>query len=132
MWIYQGKEYDPSPEDMKRYVGFVYIITHLGTGKRYVGKKLFQKKKRVVRNKKKKSVLAESDWRSYTGSSRQLNEDIESDPRIKKEILHLARTKGELSYLEMLEQIERDVLRDDSYYNSIINVRISSSHLPKE
>lgn len=126
-WTYEGREFDPA--EHPDAVGFVYLITHLGTGRRYVGKKLLKKKKKLIRKRRNKNVLVESDWREYTGSSRELNEDIERDPRVRREVLHLARSKGELSLLETREQIERDVLRDDSYYNSIINCRIHASHV---
>lgn len=36
MWTYNGNEYNETPEE---YQGFVYMITELDTGKKYIGKK---------------------------------------------------------------------------------------------
>ena len=38
MWIYKDKEV--SDEDIQGYVAFVYLITNLQSGKKYIGKKL--------------------------------------------------------------------------------------------
>ncbi|MGY8867607.1 MAG: hypothetical protein ACKVJK_18550, partial [Methylophagaceae bacterium] len=41
-----------------------------------------------------------------------------------REILHLCKAKGELSYMEAKEQFEREVLLTEEYYNGIIACRI--------
>ena len=46
-----------------------------------------------------------------------------------REILHLCTKLGELSYLEMLEQVQREVLLRDDYYNGIIQCRIHRNHV---
>lgn len=84
-------------------------------------------------NKKKIKYRAESDWKTYTGSNKVLNAEIKKSglDKIRKEILYLCRTKGEMSYYECKSQFEYDVLLDDSYYNFNIMCRIHRSHLKR-
>ena len=55
-WTYQGKEVENIPEE---YCGFVYLITNLTNGKKYVGKKLSQFKvtKKPLKGKKKQTAF---------------------------------------------------------------------------
>lgn len=111
--------------------GFVYLIENLVDGRKYVGKKLFwSKKTRQVKGKKKR-YLAESDWQSYYGSSDELKNDIVQygHQQFRRTILHLCRSKGECSYLELKEQIERNALLRDDYYNTWLSARIRRSHI---
>ena len=101
MWLYNGLEF--TEEMIGDNVGFVYIITNLSNDKQYVGKKLFVKSKRYQKNKKKKRKFVSSDWMKYTGSNEQLNEDIKKGDLIKKEIIHLCKTRGWCSYFETKE-----------------------------
>jgi hypothetical protein len=130
-WLYEGKEYDPGELDPKKIYGFVYLIENLENGKKYVGKKfLFASKTRQV-NKKKKRYKAESDWRDYHGSSETLLEDVQKlgKDKFRRTILHLCATKAECGYLEMYEQVVRNVLLSEEYYNSWISVRVRKAHL---
>ena len=45
-WIYEGRTYCP-PKDFtpKDYYGFVYVITNRALNKKYIGKKIFWRKK---------------------------------------------------------------------------------------
>ena len=55
MWLYNDKEI--GDEDIEGYVSFVYRITNLETGKKYIGKKVlktYQKKKVKGKTRKKK------------------------------------------------------------------------------
>ena len=131
MWHYNGKEYDETPEE---YQGFVYMITELDTGKKYIGKKFFWKPKTLPITKTRKrrvKTRVESDWRTYFGSSKEVQTLVESKgtSNFKREILHLCRTKGECSYYEAKEQFERNVLLSDEYYNEFIGCKIHSRHL---
>ena len=111
--------------------GFIYEITNLITNKKYIGKKQIQSKIRRKPLKGKKRVRIEykqSDWKSYTGSSNDLNDDIKKygKENFTFNILKICDSKWELAYFECKIQLERDVLLKDDYYNGIINVRIGS------
>ena len=118
-WTYKGEEFDEAPED---YLGFVYLITEKSTGKKYVGKKLFWNKAWKQVKGKRKRTLKESNWKTYYGSSKSLNESVEEhgEENYEREILRLCKKKGELSYYEAKEQFDRDVLINDNYYNAFI------------
>jgi hypothetical protein len=132
MWIYQGKEF--TSEMIGDHVGFVYILKNKLTGMKYVGKKKFFFKitKPPLKGKKRKRrSLKESDWQEYYGSSEETKALVEEHGGdiFDREILHLCATLGELSYLEMLEQVQREVLLRDDYYNGIIQCRIHRNHV---
>jgi hypothetical protein len=109
--------------------GFIYEIINTVTNKKYIGKK--QCKKKLKRKPLKGRINRrieekESDWRGYTSSSNDLNEDIIKHGKEKFifKILKTCDSKWELAYFEIKEQLERNVLLRDDYYNGIINVRI--------
>lgn len=109
--------------------GFVYAITNIKENKIYIGKKQMQtiKKRPPLKGKKnKRHQLIETDWKEYTSSSNELNEDIKrlGKENFKFEILRFCSSKSELAYYEAKEQFDRGVLLRDDYYNGIINLRI--------
>ena len=133
MWIYEGKEFNETPEE---YQGFVYLLTEASTGKMYIGKKFFWKPKTLPANKSRKRRIktrVESDWRKYYGSSKEVQEIVEShgSEAFSREILKLCKSKGECSYYEAKQQFERDVLLSDDYYNAFIGCKIHAKHIRK-
>ena len=127
MWLYNNEPFD----DIADYVGFVYIITNLTNGRKYIGKKNFYfSKTRTVKGKKKRSKI-ESDWREYYGSNKELLEDVEKLGRdlFKREIVRLCKSKGEFGYWEAKLQFENNVLESDEWYNTWIMVRVHKKHL---
>ena len=133
MWYYNDDVFDQTPEE---YQGFVYEITELDTGKKYIGKKNFWKPKTLPKTKTRKRRIrtrTESDWRLYYGSSEQVRQLlVEKGPNnFKRVILKLCETKGEMSYYEEKLQFEYDVLLSDEYYNEFIGCKIHSKHLKK-
>ena len=133
MWYYNNEQFNDTPEDFQ---GFVYLITEIDTGKKYIGKKNFWKPKILPITKKRKRRVrtrVESDWREYTGSSDKVTTLIESRglDKFKREILYLCKTKGEMSYYEAKLQFQYDVLLSDEYYNEFIGCKIHSRHLKK-
>ena len=70
MWTYNDEPFEKTPED---YQGFVYEITELATGKKYIGKKNFWKPKILPitkSRKRRKRLRVESDWKKYYSSSK--------------------------------------------------------------
>ena len=114
--------------------GFIYLITNLTNNKKYIGCKMLQKviKRKPLKGKKnKRHETIESDWRTYTSSSNELNKDIESlgKENFKFEIIDFAYSKSHLKYLEAKYQFDNDVLLSESWYNGIINLRVGKIKL---
>lgn len=115
--------------------GFIYEITNNIDNKKYIGKKqcfMRIKRKPLKGYKRKRIYKAESDWKNYTSSSKELNEDIKKygKENFTFTILKTCDSKWSLAYFEIKEQLERNVLLREDYYNGIINVRIGTP--PKE
>jgi hypothetical protein len=109
--------------------GFIYLITNLTNNKKYIGKKqcISKFKRKPLKGKKNKRIeYKESDWKIYTSSSVDLNNDIVKigKENFRFEILRTCGSKWELAYEEAKEQIGREVLLKDDYYNGILNLRI--------
>lgn len=139
-WYYKNNVIYVLPEDC---IGFVYLITNLTNGRKYIGKKLAKFAKtttKVVKlkngTKKKKKIRSkiDSDWVEYYGSSLELTSDIENlgKENFKREILHYCKSKAETSYIEAREQFDRKVLESNEYYNGQISVRVHGSHIIKK
>jgi len=128
-WTYQKQTVEEIPEGV---IGFVYLITNLKTGQKYIGKKLaqFKRTKPPLKGKKnKRRSVVESDWRDYWGSSDRLLADVAQlgPENFTREVLYYCTSKAEMSYIEAREQFDRRVLESDEYYNGIINVRVGGS-----
>ena len=131
MWLFDNEEFTITPEE---YQGFVYVITELDTGKKYIGKKNFWKPKTLPITKKRKRRVrtrTESDWKTYYGSSDEVCRLVESRglENFNRKILKLCKTKGDMSYYEAKLQFDNDVLFNDDYYNNFIGCKIHAKHL---
>ena len=138
-WYFQNEIVESLPEDC---VGFVYLITNLTTGRKYIGKKLAKFSKTTYKtvklkngSKKKKKIRSkiDSDWRDYYGSNIELSKDIETlgKENFKREIMFYSKSKAECSYIEAREQFTHKVLESKDYYNGQISVRVHGSHILK-
>ena len=128
-WTYNGKDFT---EDLVgNNYGFVYQITNLTNGRKYIGKKFFYSAKTKQVKGKKKKYKASSNWQTFYGSSDNLTKDVLQlgHENFNREILHLCLTKGECGYLEAKEQFRNNVLETDNYYNSWIMVRVRKDHI---
>ena len=116
--------------DVDNSFGFVYLITNMITGKRYLGKKQFH-------SYRKKKRVAETKWQQYTGSSVELNQDIKNMRKSNFHflILQVYKTRGGLVYGEANMQHKLDTLTqvdkngDRVWYNKQIG---SIKFIPKE
>ena len=136
-WYYQNTEITELPE----CVGFVYLITNLTTGRRYIGKKLAKfsktatrtvKLKNGTKRKKKTRTKVDSDWLTYWSSSPEVKADVAAlgEANFRREILYFGDSKGTLSYVEAREQFKYRVLEyPDQWYNGIIQCRIHRNHV---
>lgn len=146
-WTYNQqkiKSIDDVPTDS---IGFIYIVRNTSKNKFYIGRKSFfsernQEVSKAVydntkkeggpvtktKNKKlskkgavvwryKKKTRKETNWKSYTGSSEQLNKDIKSGDTYSKEILCYCYTKKEISYRELKHIVCTDCLEREDCYN---------------
>lgn len=138
-WLYENQVVETLPDTC---VGFVYLITNLISGRKYIGKKLAQFTKTSYKtiklkngNKKRKKIKSkiESDWQDYYGSSNELLKDIEKlgKENFKREILKYCNSKAECSYIEAKLQFHYGVLESKDYYNNNIQVRVHGSHILK-
>ena len=136
MWLYQNKEI-LSLEDLPQDTyGFIYIVTHLPSGKSYIGKKsLFHNVKKKLTKKQlaeqtgrgrkptTEVIQKESDWKTYYGSAKPILDLIKEGKQeeFTREILQLVPNKKLLTYYEckflfMLGVIEQQ----DGYFNDNI------------
>ena len=130
-WLYKGEEITSPPEGA---YGFVYQITNLINGMKYIGRKYFWSPKyRQVKGKRKKSMV-ESDWQTYYGSSQRLVDDIKQHGKenFKREILYIEDTRGMVNYREAKTQFLLEVLESDVYYNGIIQIKIGGRSVKRK
>lgn len=106
--------------------GFVYQITHVVSGKIYIGKKQLMTTRTLPPLKgerKKRKVIKEGNWQTYYGSQaemKQLVKEAESLEEFDRRILRYCFSKKELTYRELEEQVKHNVLEEDRYINSNI------------
>jgi hypothetical protein len=132
-WTYNNKPFDS--DMIGDYIGFVYEVYDTEAKMKYIGKKKFWSK--VTRpplkgKKNKRRSVKESDWKSYYGSSDVVKQLVENtgEWRFKRKIIRLCKTLGEMTYYEMKEQIDRDVLlKPNEYYNAFVGGKIHRKHL---
>ena len=123
-WYFKGSPF--LSEDINDLYGFVYRITNLQSGKRYIGRKYFWSFRKPPGKKRK--VKQESDWQRYYGSCPELKEDIKKYGKeiFSREILSVHDSKGNCNFEEtkqlFLNNVLSEALDDGSpaYYNSNI------------
>lgn len=131
-WFYDGKEV--TDEDLEGYKAFVYVITNLLDGRKYIGKKRihFVSHKRRKGSVRRQKVIRASDWPTYYGSSEELKSDVAllGTENFRREIIRLCRTLSEANYYELREQMVTDaILKTQEYYNAYIGTRVSRKQL---
>ena len=139
MWYYNNKCIgciDDFP-DFEKAVGYVYLITCLSTGRKYIGRKnlystrktktlkkdlLYTKAGTVNKRSISKRITKESDWQKYWSSSAELKADVKlkGEANFKREVLEVVSSLRMLNYLEVKYQFQYNVLETDSYNDNIL------------
>lgn len=136
-WLYQGEEMTSVEDFPPLTFGFTYRITHVPSGKAYIGKKVLQHNRKAKLTKKDlalyegqpgrkpsyKRITKESDWKTYYGSNKYLLELLKTEPKenFKREILTLASNKKLLTYEETKALFIYQVLeKPDEFFNDNI------------
>jgi hypothetical protein len=106
----------PEQLDFKKAQGFIYVIRRVSTGQIYIGKKNF-------RSGAKKDFGRQSNWRSYTSSSKDVNTLIETFGKedFRFFVVEQYYTKGGLGWAETWSQCYAEVASNHvKYLNRLI------------
>jgi hypothetical protein len=130
-WYYHNTAEEFKEDHIADNIGYVYLITHNSTGRKYIGKKLFTKAGYRQINGKKKKVRKPSDWLDYWGSNTELQEEVKlkGEDAFTREVLHLCKTRSECNYWETWEIFNRHALLSVEYYNAWCTCKIHKSHV---
>lgn len=148
MWKYKDKVINEI-KDLGEITpfGFIYITTHIPTGKKYIGKKaLFHNIKKKLTQKEltykigpgrkslTKTIQKESDWKKYYGSAKYVVDLIKQGKQseFEREILHICYDKKLLTYFECKYLFEYSVLEHpEIFINDNILGKFFSVDFPK-
>ena len=135
-WLYKNKEVYSLEDIPQNTFGFIYITTHIPTGKKYLGKKSIYhnvKKKLtkkelaeqpVTRGRKSTTITIqkESDWKTYYGSEEFIKQKIKDKKQeeFTREILVFVPNKKLLTYYECKYQFIHSVLESNEWLNTNI------------
>lgn len=133
-WTYKNQEIGNLSQFPSNTFGFIYMTTHIPTGKSYIGKKVLYHTKKVKIGKRElaqmehvvgrrpsyKLAIKESDWQTYYGSNTAIKYLLSEGKKdeFKREILKLAPSKKLLTYYEVKYQMIYQVLeKPEDFYN---------------
>jgi len=137
-WTYEGKPITGIEDMPENTYGFIYQVTHLPTGKKYIGKKVLYFERNVTLGKKelqilkqerkaqgiggrtplKKKITKESDWKTYYGSQKEILELVKEAKQedFKREVLQFVLNKKLLTYYECKYLFINEVLEQRNNY----------------
>jgi hypothetical protein len=135
-WLYENKEIKEITDFPENTFGFIYITTHIPTGKKYLGKKSLHHNVKKKLGKKElaeqpitrgrtattKQIIKESDWKTYYGSEEFIKQQIKLGKKeeFTREIIQLVNNKKLLTYFECKYLFNSGVLESDIWLNSNI------------
>lgn len=138
MWLFKDKVIESIEEMPQDTYGFIYLVTHLPSNRKYIGKKVLYFERNVKIGKKeleqikeerkakgiggrvpaKKKVIKESDWKTYYGSQVEIKELVKNgkESDFKREILKFVDNKKHLTYFECKYLFIYEVLENNQEY----------------
>lgn len=130
-WTFRGEVF--TDDMVGKNAGFVYLITFLPTGQKYIGKKFFSGM-RKQKGKTRRSKVA-SDWEKYWSSSDTVKKLLEQygPEAFKREIISLHELKRDVNFCEVYYQFKYDVLTemlDDGVTRKFLNENIQGKYFP--
>ena len=136
MWLYENKVIEKIEDFPENTFGFIYMTTHMPSGISYIGKKsLYHNIKKKLTKKElaeqsgpgrksaTKTVLKESDWKTYYGSAKPILGLLKENKHeeFKREILKITTSKKLLTYYECKYLFHYGVLEHPvEYFNDNI------------
>src|SRR5574343_284933 len=117
------------PEEYNKAIGFIYQITQISTGKKYIGRKMLYENKTIQKKGIKSKNKVETNWLNYFSSSDeliQLKNEIGVDD-FKREILVFCFTKAQMIYAEECMLYHVDSLLKSEWFNNNIRSKIYKS-----
>ncbi len=138
MWLYKKDVIDSIEKMPKDTYGFIYQVTHLPTGRKYIGKKVLYFERNVRLGKRelqalkeerkangiggrtplKKKVIKESDWKTYYGSQTEIKDLVKNgkESDFEREILKFVDNKKHLTYFECKYLFIYEVLENNKEF----------------
>jgi hypothetical protein len=143
MWLYQNKQINQLTDMPEDIFGFIYEVTHIPTGRKYLGKKqlisvtkkpLGKKELAELKDKRAKTykiVKKESDWKTYYGSHSEIKQLIKEGKQseFSREILMFTTSKKLHTYYENKFLFIKEVIEPQSNY---INDNIEGRYFKKD
>jgi hypothetical protein len=136
MWLYENKVIEKIEDFPENTFGFIYMTTHMPSGISYIGKKsLYHNIKKKLTKKElaeqsgpgrkssTKTVLKESDWKTYYGSAKPILGLLKENKHeeFKREIIKTTTSKKLLTYYECKYLFHYGVLEHPvEYFNDNI------------
>jgi len=143
MWLYQNREINELTDMPEDSFGFIYEVTHVPTGRKYLGKKqlisvtkkaLGKKELALLTDKRAKTykiVKKEGDWKTYHGSNPEIKQLIKEGKQSEftREILTFVPSKKLLTYYENKYLFINEVIEPHTNY---INDNIEGRYFKKD
>jgi len=137
-WTYKSIPVNSIKDMPENTYGFIYVVTHIPTDRKYLGKKVlfFERNKRLgkralnalrlERKAKgiggrvplKQKIITESDWQTYYGSQKEIINLVKEGNKadFQREILQYVKDKKQLTYFECKYLFINEVLETRNNY----------------
>ena len=124
-WMFGEKVLEDGDIDPKA-IGFIYMITQISTGRKYIGRKNLQMAATKVVKGVKKKYQKQSNWKTYWSSSPTLLGIIENQGTadFTREVLIFCFTKAEMLYAEEHFLYRFKCILDPAFFNDNIRAKI--------